>query len=623
MVFESSNSVNRILLMKLPPYFHFLISLFFLLITGLLSYVDFDMFNSSQEQYISKVNQNLNEEFEIAHQSLSDFKQQIFAQNRDSVSFQNINYTGKYPVFVYKNDQLIYWSDYKYALSADMLTGKFIEFVTEGKNGIFGVVKGLARTHERYTLAIVVPIYQYYKIDNQYLKKSIYNTDIFPDDKTSVSLNTSEGMSIRATDGRYLFSVAFPENYTYSAIISQKDLLLITSLLVVFFALIQVRINLINYLKEGKIIEGLIWLAVSSVSIRLMMLFFNAPAGLTKYDLFNAKVYASSVISPSLGDLFLNVLLLFIVISYIYIHHHKIFRYNSFPLFSTVKKNIFTVIAFSCTFLALHLQYIILETIYFNSQIRLDISSDLNYGILKVSCFIIFLVTSFIYFFVCHIASHQIFLFHQKRNQTAVNLLVSTSIYLCISLFLSYFSPIVLVINLCYISAIIFLRLFRNIRSLSYSNYIYLFLSVFISALLGAYSNYIFEGRMDIANKENFASRILVGNDKLGEFLLRETIKKVQEDQIISTRMLSSLAPIDLVIQKIRKQHLDSYFDKYDTKVLLFNGNGNPYNYDIGYDTILTKFSLEKYKTEDTQIFFINDLPANAKRYLVFIDIQR
>ena len=173
MVFELDNSVKSTQPMKLPPYFYFIISLFFLLITGLLSYVDFDIFTSSHTQYANQVSQNLYDEFEIAHQSLSDFKQQIFAQNRDTVSFQNVNYSGKYPIFVYKDDQLIYWSDYKYVLTPDVLTGKFIEFVAEGKNGIFGVVKGLVRTRERYTLAIVIPIYQNYKIDNQYLKKSI------------------------------------------------------------------------------------------------------------------------------------------------------------------------------------------------------------------------------------------------------------------------------------------------------------------------------------------------------------------------------------------------------------------------------------------------------------------
>ncbi len=611
--------------MKLPPYFHFLVALFFLLLTGLLSYVEFDFFTSPPEKYVSKVTKNLREEFGFAQQSLTDFKQQLLQNNKDSISFQNMVYNGKYPILVYKNDQVVYWTDYKYALNPDNLTGKFSEFVAEGRNGVFAMIKEYMRSKsgERYSLVVAIPIYQRYKIDNQYLKKFILNADIFPDDKASVSINPSEGMVVKAGDGRYLFSVILAENYAYSIFLSQKDFLLLTSLLVVFFAFVQVRINLLHYLKEDKILEGFIWMVVSSISIRLIMLFFNVPAGLTKYDLFNAKIYASSVISPSLGDLFLNVLLLCIITAYIYIYQHKLFNYRALLNLKPFYKITFIVFAFLFTFVSLHLQYIILETIYFNSQIRLDITADLDYNILKISCFFIFIMSSFTYFFVSHVVSRIAVSLNDSNKQVAINLGIASAVYLILSFISHHFNPIIFIINLLYVCVVTFLRFFRNIRSATYFTYIYLFFSALVSALLGAYSNYVFENRMDIENKSKFASRILIGNDKLGEFLLTSTIRKVQEDQIIATRMLSSLAPIDLVFQKIKKQHLDSYFDKYEVNILLFNSNGQPYNYDLSYDTIFTKYNLEKYKTEDAQIFFINDLPANAKRYLAFIDIDR
>lgn len=612
--------------MKLPPYFYSLVALFFLLLTGLLSYVEFGFFTSPPESYVDKVTKNLREEFEIAHQSLHDFKQQLSIQNPDTVSFQNISYSGKYPILVYKNEQIVYWTDYKYAITSENLTGKFLEFVTEGKNGVFAMIKENMRINgkpDRYSLVVTIPIYQRYKIDNQYLKKFILNADIFPDDKASVSISSSEGMTVKAGDGRYLFSIIFPENYDYSVFISQKDCLLITSLLVVFFAFMQIRGRLLVYLKEGKVLEGFIWLVVSSVSIRLLMLFFNVPAGLTKYDLFNAKIYASSVISPSLGDLFLNILLLFVIASYTYIYHHKIFNDKALSSLRLVPKSIFVIIAFLFTFLALHLQYLILETIYFNSQIRLDITSDLNYNILKVSCFIVFVMTSSIYFFICHVASRLALSSQLLNQQIVIHLSIAAAIYLLLSFTFHHLNMVVLVLHLSYISVITFLRFFRNIRSVTFFTYMYLFFNALISAILGAYSNYIFENRMDIDNKAKFANRILIGNDKLGEFLLGATVRKIQEDQIISTRMLSSLAPIDLVIQKVKKQHLDSYFDKYDINILLFNSNGQPYNYDLPYNILFEKFNLEKYKTEDPRIYFINDLPANVKRYLAFIDIDR
>ncbi|MCU0391266.1 MAG: ATP-binding protein [Thermoflexibacter sp.] len=609
--------------MKLPPYFHLGASIFFLLFTLLLSYVDFDFFASSSDIYTRDVAQNLRQEFDIAHQSLKTFKQQHISQSVPA--FDKLSYTGKYPIFVYRNDEIIFWTDYKYALTPENLTGKFAEFVTESGNGIYAVIKEHERiAGERVSLVVVIPILQKYRIDNQYLKKNNLNTDIFPDDKVNVSLNSSEGKSIKSGDGRYLFSILFPDNYNYIVFISQKELLLITAFLAIFFAVLQVRVNLLDYISQNKILEGLIWLLVSLCSIRLIMLFLNFPAELTKYDIFNAKIYASSIIAPSLGDLFVNVVLLFIISGYVYLYHHHLFNYRIISHYTLPKKIVIAVVFTLLTFGVLQIQYIILETLYFNSQIRLDITSDLKYDELKISSLLIFVMSSLIYFFISHVSSHLLLAINFSKKQIFITLSIAAFFYALTAISLRYFHFVVLIINSLYLVSITFLKFFRNLRLSTYFTYIYLFLSALASGLLGAYSNYAFENRMDIAKKEKFANRILTGNDKLGEFLLNAAVKKIQEDQIISTRMLSSLAPIDLVLQKIKKQHLaDSYFDKYDINILLFNSNGSPYNYDLPYDTLLSKYNIEKYKTEDANIFFINDLPANAKRYLAFIDINR
>ncbi|WP_091548560.1 sensor histidine kinase [Thermoflexibacter ruber] len=615
----------REILIKLPPYTHLIVALFFLLFTVLLSAVDFDFFASSPDSYAQEVSANLRREFDIAHSSLTDFKSQLAAQPLALGFFDKLTYRGKYPIFIYRNDEIIYWTDHKYAIDPENLTGKFAEFVIESGNGVYAVIKEHERiAGERVSLVVVIPIYQRYKIDNQYLKKTNLNPDIFPDDKVSISISYLEGKPIKSGDGRYLFSIVFPENYSYAVFLSQKDLLLICIALTILFALLQIRGNLLEYIQHQKIWEGLVWLMVSLSSIRLLMLLFNFPSGLTKHDLFNAKIYASSIIAPSLGDLFLNILFLFVISGYIYLYHHQLFNYRIYSHYTLAKKIAIAIIFTLGTIGVLHLQYVTLETIYFNSQIRLDITSNLTYDILKVTCLLIFVMSSFIYFFISHVSSHLLLAINFSQKQILVSIILASLIYLITSLFLKNFSYVVLLLNAFYLSAITFLKFFRNIRLSSYFTYIYLFFIALTSALLGAYSNYIFEGRMDIAKKEKFANRILIGNDKLGEFLLSEAVKKIQEDQIISTRMLSSLAPIDLVVQKIKRQHLaDSYFDKYDLNILLFNSNGQPYNYDLPYDSLWIKYNVEKYRTEDPHTFFINDLPANAKRYLSFISIKR
>jgi nitrogen fixation/metabolism regulation signal transduction histidine kinase len=114
----------------------------------------------------------------------------------------------------------------------------------------------------------------------------------------------------------------------------------------------------------------------------------------------------------------------------------------------------------------------------------------------------------------------------------------------------------------------------------------------------------------------------LVENDKLAEFLLHDVSKKIQEDAMIQTRMMAFSAN-DLIVQKIKKFYLSDYFDKYDVNVLLFNGNGEPLNTDIRFDSLWIRFDSSKYITEYENLFFVADLANNTKRYLQFSEITR
>ncbi len=108
---------------------------------------------------------------------------------------------------------------------------------------------------------------------------------------------------------------------------------------------------------------GFLVLCLSMALVRGLMLYFNFPFAIFRFDLFNSKFYASSVISPSLGDLLLNILTLCVLSWFIFINYSKFYVYKLITRTSSLMKQLFCVllviascfrVAFSCFYNKYH-----------------------------------------------------------------------------------------------------------------------------------------------------------------------------------------------------------------------------------------------------------------------------
>src|SRR5690606_17381249 len=68
---------------------------------------------------------------------------------------------------------------------------------------------------------------------------------------------------------------------------------------------------------KGRRLAAIVYTIIIMVSMRAIMIAFNFPQSFSKMDLFDPSQYASSVLTPSLGDLLINVTCCLVVLAMI------------------------------------------------------------------------------------------------------------------------------------------------------------------------------------------------------------------------------------------------------------------------------------------------------------------
>jgi hypothetical protein len=123
-----------------------------------------------------------------------------------------------------------------------------------------------------------------------------------------------------------------------------------------------------------------------------------------------------------------------------------------------------------------------------------------------------------------------------------------------------------------------------------------------------------------------FASNYLIGRDVLGEYLLNESAKRIGNDAFIQSRLNNPFLTKSAIRQKIKQVYLNSYFDRYEAQIYLYNTAGEPLD-NSSPETLSTfsdRFQKASNATEYDGIYFIqpSDIDSN-KRYLSIVPIYR
>ncbi|GAB4037296.1 sensor histidine kinase [Spirosoma gilvum] len=585
---------------------------------------------ATEEQYISAVQQRVKEEMQVSTSEL-DSVSALLVRNPKPAFTEYFKLPSRYPFFVFRDGQLMYWSDYRFVpdyawLSVVTTTPRLIDF----EQGRFVV------SHRRVTVRTevldvysLVNIHRSYHSNNAYLQSG-YNPEIFSLDPQAVTdkrLNTYE--AIYDNTSAFLFSVVPPKVDVYRNHSTPVNTVILATLGVIFLGLYVLQL-MIRLRKKRRYEWGFVVLATYLLLLRAVMLYFGVPFLFVESDLFNPKYYASSVLIPSLGDLLLNALVIAILAFY-WVRYY--FRSQLYVFLLNQPHWLKLILSVACvvlSYVTFTLCYIELTNIYEKSQFTLDITLNIHFSFLKVACLVVFIIVSCIYFLVTHLLA-SLFLRYNRINHAGIGLLLivagsalGAGIWLLIG---GVLEPVFL-LNGIYFLVIYVSQLPKTLYTFRYKTSIYLFLAAFICAVMTSYVVYNQEIRKQLSHQQVFASQLLAENDVFGEFLMSKAQESIQKDAEIARALRSdTLLVRERIQQRVKSLHLDKYFDKYDIQVFSFRANGRPLDISpdaLSLSSLTTRYRQATYNTEYPGLYFVNEANNQfVKQYICFVPIQR
>ncbi|TAH27473.1 MAG: hypothetical protein EAZ07_00950 [Cytophagales bacterium] len=608
--------------------------LFFLLL-AIVCFILSQYFNTHSNTVESSLNQNkelqriqsrITKKLNLSTDDAEKLKEII--ENDNQITFNTLTYASNYPYYIYKSDQLIFWSSNTLVPPTSILndTAKFNYIEIKKSKFIKQFTQVNKSNGETYKIYFLIPLYTKSFIQNQYLNSKV-NKDFFENNYSVSILPLNKDGIIYSPEGIALFSLFLNPFESWNSINNQQitfTLFLLYLLFLNTFGILWIH----HFLKQKEHLFGLLSVGFLIVFTRVNLLVFDFPFAYLPFDIFNAKFFASSIISTSIGDFLLNAIgvLIFSIFLFQYFFQLKIIRkIISLTHYSKICISILIIIASQGCF---GIVYSIFQTINQHSQWVFDITSSLQLNSFQIISVVSFICISISFFCINHILI-RLFIALNKNNLKQYFLIVIIGTIITPILFWedrNFYWPILL-INLLFIAFQFKLQMPRLLSRAKYSSYIYLIAVSMMCSLAGAIAiNKIYNHKI-IAEKLKFAYQTISESDILEEYLLKDIHNKITNDVFIKNNISSPISNKELIIQKIRRVFMANYLEKYDVKISVYSPTGESFFANeeyLSYNNAIKNFAKIKYATEHKNIFFINESASkDAPKFVIFNTIEK
>jgi two-component system nitrogen regulation sensor histidine kinase NtrY len=518
-----------------------------------------------------------------------------------------------------KGDSLHRWTDNHFIPPVKALTADFTTSVIKISSGdVLAVKKAVSK--DVFVVALI-PLHIQYKITNNYLPV-YWNDNVF--DRPAKSIlepGSVEGYSI-VTGGQLLFKVVLSTDQNLAG--GTWNYLIVISFVV---AIGCAYLLFINWFLDFSITApglGFIALAGLLVAVRIGMLASDFPSQFLDWNLFDPQSFASSEFNPSLGDFFLNTVVVFLLCMYL------LFRFKYFKILNFIPDSkflgwllsVFYVLSILFGFLYF---FVVIQTIYNNSTLSFSLFHSLSFDSLRIVAILAIVLSGVSIFMFIHIFI-RLLIADSKWIRIYFSVSIGVALFILINVWTQQVFLSSLFICLIYLGLVLGFRLHSSLSKLQFISFAYLFTCVIFLSISGVFAIEYFEERRAVKNQFSFAENFLSERDYFGEYLLQESATKIVQDAFIQTRIASPFLSRDPVKQKITQVLLSGYFSRYSVKVLLFNASGEPlgnedkttfYEWSKAYDN-------ETFRTDYKNVFYIaNETTDFAPKYLTFIPISK
>lgn len=521
--------------------------------------------------------------------------------------------------YLYDADNLLLWSD-NVVVPPIRLVSESPETRLVKASGADYVIRKWQLPDGAYLVGRI-PLSRQYPIRNDYLNPE-WNTFIFP--RANISIlepNASIGTSVCA-GGDCLFKISvLPEELSANEQTKGLAIALITASIV---ALIVILIQGLERLGERSPDAAFLLLLAGLWCVRYLMTAVDFPGVFIRFQLFDPQNFASSNLNRSLGDLLLNEIALFAVCYYLFRNYYR-FKSLRFIYSKKLLRHLLAVGAALMFFFCFLFPGVVIQTIYNNSGIVLDITQSLRFDGLRITAQIIVILSWVCAFLFSHVCI-RLLIANSTKWTITICLIAGGLIFALINEFSGQlYRPTVLVGTLYFLS-IYLSGFYKQLRKVSYTTFAYLFAVIVAFALASTAAIQHFTRKEKIESQFRFASNFLIDRDYFAEYLLQDVARKIAGDAFIQSRIASPFLSKEAIRQKVRQVFVPSYFNKYDVEILLFGPGGMPLNNrsPITFPELVKIYSNDAYRTEQEDVYFVSNPTSDiTQRYLVVSPIAR
>lgn len=563
-----------------------------------------------QDDVAAMVTRNISELLNRLDNYATELQSEGYSGTRTPKRQGNVNF------LILQNQDIEYWTDNQFIPAVRSLTDQFeIRHVKTG-GGDYLIRKWLLE-HDRYLIGII-PLHIHYKIQNEYLVP-FWNEEIFSGVKVDIlETNTAKGYGVGKES---VWFRVVPQTVSQNTIDAKlAALFYLVSALLYFVFFIRITKSFGERFPE----RGFLILAASLLTIRVLMIQFQIPAKFLDTFLFDPKYFASSDLNPSIGDLAVNTITVLILCLYLFRNYY---RFSFIHAARKSNKALWIVSVFSSVAILFGTLYpfVVIQTIYNNSAITLNISESIHFDVIRVIAYCAVLFSWIAAFVFIHVFVRLLTL-DGNNTRISVSLLAGGTLFILINEITGQVYGAVLCIGMSYAVLLVVSRLYKALQLIRYQTFTYLFSGLITLSLLSLLAITHFNAARGVQAKVRFANTFLIERDDFGEFLLNEIVQKIGNDIFIQTRLSGPFLNKEAARQKIRQVFIPGYFNKYNVEIVFFSSSGDPLD-----DAIRTSFSewlssqkSSLSKTNYANIYFLNRMDNDAsKKYVAVIPVKR
>jgi nitrogen fixation/metabolism regulation signal transduction histidine kinase len=269
--------------------------------------------------------------------------------------------------------------------------------------------------------------------------------------------------------------------------------------------------------------------------------------------------------------------------------------------------------------------FVVIQTLYNNSAIVLDLSESLEFDALRITAFIIVLIAGLCAFLFSH-AFLRLLIGDGSKLRIIICFAIAIVIFVGINMVTRQHYVSSLVLAVAYFVVVYMLRLYSSLKRLGFATFTYLFVTTFFFSLNSAFAIYYFSRIEKIESQFRFARNFLIDRDYFAEYLLRELSTQISRDAFIQHRLNTPFLSKDAIRQKIRQVFLSNYFNKYDVSIYIFSGANDQSDNrsDITLLNLLTQYDKDAYRTDYKGVFYVSSPAADVtQKYLVVVPILK